>query len=114
MAWTPWKKIADRLCWHTEHPMRIPVCYELAWLDGHARGEERSLELVFAGAAKSEAQLLAAFEQGETPFAARIAAGIAAGQELFYRAQGAPTLAAAEAKLAELLAQGSPPPWNEG
>ncbi len=108
MSWTPWKKIADRAYWYTHHLLWIPVCYELSLSDPSSSGEPRT---VHAGAAASERAQILALESGEHPLSERIQAEIQSGLELYYRAQGAPTLEAAQQLLASARAERSYP-WD--
>ena len=104
VSWTPWKKIADRVYWYTDHLMRISVCYELSLIDPSSSSEPRT---VHAGAAVSERKQILAWESGEDPLSERIQAELKSGLELYYRAEGAPTLEAAQDLLAKARAERS-------
>ena len=75
MSWTPWKKIADRVYWYTDHLMRISVCYELSLIDP----DSRTPRTVHAGAAANERSQILAWESGEHPLSARIQTELQSG-----------------------------------
>lgn len=110
MAWTPWRKVADEAHWYVDHCLRIPVCYELAIGKLSERSEP---ELVYVGAAISEASELERFAAGEHPVRPKVDPRLVGGYGLYYRATGAPTLAAAEALRAERLQSVDAPAWNQ-
>lgn len=109
MSWTPWKKIADRLTWYHDHSMRLPVCYELGVGEPGADGP---VDVVFASTAVSELKMIEAYDEGGTPISDRLSAELAAGREIYYRCQGAPTPEVGQTLLEEALAA-RPHPWNE-
>lgn len=109
MAWTPWRKVADEADWYVDHCLRIPVCYELALAK---LSDRREPEVVYVGAAVSEASELERLAAGEHPIRARIDPRLAGGHGLYYRATGAPTLAGAQALQAARLERVTPPLWN--
>lgn len=108
MSWTPWKKVADRLNWYTDHMMRIPVCYELALSNPK---DPEAFHVIYAAAAASEHNEIESYGAGEPAISARLQAEMDTGLEVFYRCEGAPDLPAAEALLAKARAAGQHP-WN--
>ncbi len=110
MAWTPWRKVADKLFWYADHCLRIPVCYQLAVADPHDLEEP---EVVYVGAAASEHEELAAFDAGEKgALSARAREVTRTGKAIYYRARGAPTLTEAEA-LRDACLKERAYPWVE-
>jgi hypothetical protein len=108
MAWTPWRKVADRLGWYADHALRISVCFELAVGSPYDQLEP---VVVYVGAAMTEAGVLQLFDKGEHALQARAQAVLAEDLAIYYRAQGATTLDAAKALCQERLAAGTPE-WN--
>ncbi|MGE0710210.1 MAG: hypothetical protein AB7N76_07715 [Planctomycetota bacterium] len=110
MAWTPWRKVGDRQSWYVDHCLRIAVCYELGVASPYDREEP---EVVYVGAAESEALELERLGRGEHPAQARAEAAIARDRAIYYRAVGAPTYAQAQALRDErLAARAAPPAWG--
>lgn len=109
VAWTPWRKLADRQFWYEEHGLWLPVCYELALAPpGEPTGP---LEVVYTGAAACEHPELQAYIAGGRPLSPRIQAELARDRALFYRACAAADVEAARA-LAERRAAEGGHPWN--
>ena len=108
MAWTPWRKIGDRIAWYVDHCLRIPVCYELSLASPYDQAEP---EVVFVGAAVSEASELERFDKGEHPCQAQAEAAIAKDLAVYYRARGAPSLEQAQAFRDEVLAERDALAW---
>lgn len=109
MAWTPWRKIADRLSWYVEHGLHLPVVYELGLTQDMTDMKEP--ERVYLGTAVTEAGELTRLGQGEHPHSGKVAQALADGRVVFFRSNGAPTPEAAQALLAE-RAQEHTFPWN--
>lgn len=102
MAWTPWRKVADKLFWYVDHALRIPVCYELGLADPR---DQAPPEVIEVGAAASEHAFLSALAEGRAALGERGRAALAAGKCLYCRSRGAPTLAEAEALCAARRAE---------
>lgn len=93
MAWTPWRKIADRLFWYVEHGLHIPVCYELGLAEPNGQTDPR---VVYLGTAQNEFRELTALGNSQHALSLRIRGELDKDLALYYRATGAPTMTAAE------------------
>ena len=84
MAWTRWRKIADRRHWFPEAlDWNGPACYELA-LAGPRGGD---LRIVYVGETVNEHSRVVAYASRGSHLAEIIASHLRRGWCLFYRAQ---------------------------
>jgi hypothetical protein len=109
MAWTPWKKVADKGAWYQGHALRLPVVYEFGIGTASPDGP---IETVYAATTPSEFQLIGECEEEALPISPRLRAELDKGLQVYYRCIGAPTPARGEELLREVLAERLHP-WND-
>lgn len=108
MAWTPWKKVADKGAWYQGHALRLPVVYEFGIGVPSADGP---VEAVYASTTPSEFSLIGECEDEALPISPRLREELDKGREVYYRCVGAPTAERGQELLKEVLAA-RPHPWN--
>lgn len=102
MAWTSWRKVADRNEWYSDQfDWDGPACYELG-LAGPRGGD---LQPVYVGETKNEQARIAAYASHGSHLSPLIDYHLRQGWALWYRAQSKPSKAAAVRMQDSLLAR---------
>jgi hypothetical protein len=100
MGWTNWRKIADRYEWYDDElEWDGPACYELA-IAGPRGGDLRP---VYVGETSNEGRRVASYARSGSHLSEIVDEHLRCGWTLWYRAQAAPTKAAAIAMQDRLL-----------
>jgi hypothetical protein len=107
-AWTPWRKIADRLNWYSgDLDWDGPACYELA-IGGRRGG---NLAIVYVGETGNEGTRISGYASHGSHLSRIIDVHLRGGWSLFYRAQIKDSKGVAK-RMQDTLLQTFDYPWN--
>jgi len=108
LAWTPWRKIADRWLWYTDGLIYDgPSCYELGTREPHGGGIKRQ----YAGDTEHELARISAYAKHGSHLRFIIAGQLEIGRALYFRSIACATKVEAAA-LQDVLLGRYRYPWN--